>query len=241
MSVRLPSSADYAAQVEKEMKWLNLLGQSISIPISSPIAKGAPEDIFPFPWSINHFIEGETVSEVNIDKMNLAVALAGFLQELQAIDTTKAPIAGPHNFYRGAGLSIYNEETKAALLLLKDVLPVELLSNLWESALSSEWSRSPVWLHGDIAPGNLLVKNNTLAAVIDFGIMGVGDPSCDYAIAWTFFDKESRNEFLKSLDTGTINRARGWALWKALITYTSSNPDFSSNARHTIKTIIESC
>ncbi len=66
-----------------------------------------------------------------------------------------------------------------------------------------------------------LVKDGKLCAVIDFGILGVGDPSCDAAIAWTFFDDASRkvckNEM--NLDEKTWNRARGWALWKALITY----------------------
>ena len=58
--------------------------------------------------------------------------------------------------------------------------------------------------------------------MIDFGIMGTGDPACDYAMAWTFFDRPSRVHFLEDLDPGTIDRARGWALWKALITLNAS-------------------
>ena len=49
--------------------------------------------------------------------------------------------------------------------------------------------RKPVWVHGDVAPGNLLVKDGKLCAVIDFGILGVGDPACDAAMAWTFLMK----------------------------------------------------
>lgn len=48
-----------------------------------------------------------------------------------------------------------------------------------------------------MAPGNLLVKNGSLCGVIDFGIMGIGDPACDYAMAWTFFDEKSRKYFCK--------------------------------------------
>lgn len=54
--------------------------------------------------------------------------------------------------------------------------------------------------------------------------MGTGDPSGDLVMAWDFFDRESRKIFLGNMDSGvdTVNRARGWALWKALITYERS-------------------
>lgn len=68
---------------------------------------------------------------------------------------------------------------------------------------------SPVLIHGDIAHGTLLVKNGKLCGVIDFGIMGIGDSAFDYAIAWTYFDKDSRHYLLEGLDRATIDRARG--------------------------------
>ena len=42
MSVRLPSAASYASQVEKEQKWLPILAKKLSLPIPVPIAKGNP-------------------------------------------------------------------------------------------------------------------------------------------------------------------------------------------------------
>ena len=77
-----------------------------------------------------------------------------------------------------------------------------------------------MWFHGDIAMGNLLVRDGALAAVIDFGTCGVGDPACDLVIAWTLFEGDSRTAFRREvgLDEATWARARGWALWKALIT-----------------------
>lgn len=59
-----------------------------------------------------------------------------------------------------------------------------------QQAISSRWEKSPVWVHGDVAPGNLLVKEGRLSGVIDFGVMGAGDPACDYAMAWTYFDEK---------------------------------------------------
>jgi aminoglycoside phosphotransferase (APT) family kinase protein len=38
-----------------------------------------------------------------------------------------------------------------------------------------------VWFHGDVAVNNLLVRDGRLAAVLDFGSSGVGDPEAELA------------------------------------------------------------
>ncbi len=81
-----------------------------------------------------------------------------------------------------------------------------------------------MWFHGDIAFGNLLVRDGRLAAVIDFGTSGIGDPACDVVLAWTLLSGESRTAFRETLDldADTWARGRGWGLWKALITVAGS-------------------
>ena len=59
-----------------------------------------------------------------------------------------------------------------------------LATQVWDTALGSRWEGPDTWFHGDVRPGNLLVSEGRLRAVIDFGIAGVGDPACDTAIAW---------------------------------------------------------
>jgi len=85
--------------------------------------------------------------------------------------------------------------------------------------LANPWCGLPVWVHGDISVGNLLVKDGNLCAVIDFGGMAVGDPACDLAIAWTLFKGTSRELFRSTieLDANTWCRGQAWAIWKALI------------------------
>jgi len=103
MTVRLPSGEEYVPQVEKEMKWLPVLAGRLSLPISSPVAQGKADGLYPFPWSVNKYIPGETLHKNNILDINqFAAALADFLKELQSIDTKGAPLAGEHNFFRGA-------------------------------------------------------------------------------------------------------------------------------------------
>jgi aminoglycoside phosphotransferase (APT) family kinase protein len=70
-----------------------------------------------------------------------------------------------------------------------------------------------------MSAGNLLVREGRLCAVIDFGMLAVGDPACDLSVAWTLFASESRETFRATLalDDDTWARARAWTLWKALI------------------------
>jgi len=102
---------------------------------------------------------------------------------------------------------------------LGDEIPTDAVNRAWEDAMSTSWDRDPVWFHGDVAVGNLLVRDERLAAVLDFGSSGVGDPACDTVIAWTFLSGPSRDRFRAELglDAGTWSRGRGWALWKGLI------------------------
>ncbi|MCJ8013495.1 aminoglycoside phosphotransferase family protein [Paenibacillus sp. KQZ6P-2] len=245
MSVRLPSAACYVPQVEKELKWLPILNKELSLPISTPIAKGNPSGEYPWPWSINNWLEGETLSHENINDINqFARDLGTFLIELQSIDASEGPLAGEHNFYRGGTLAVYDEESRIAIENNKDTFSEHLLNEIWELALDSKWELEPVWIHGDIAPGNILVKDGTLSAIIDFGILGVGDPACDAAMAWTFFDENSRKLFknVLKMDEETWKRARGWALWKALITYDgnkNSNQEIAKQSYDIINIILD--
>lgn len=110
MSIRVPSAVGYAPQVEKEHKWLPILSEKLSLPVSIPVAKGNPNKEYPWSWSIYKWLEGEPLSHRNIDDLNqLAKDLGTFLNELQAVDASGGPLAGRHNFYRGGSLSIYNE------------------------------------------------------------------------------------------------------------------------------------
>lgn len=185
------------------------------------------------------------MSHKNINDINqFARDLGAFLNELQSIDASGGPLAGKHNFYRGGSIAVYDEESRNAIENSKDTFNEHVLKRIWELALASKWDSKPVWVHGDIAPGNLLVKDGNLCAVIDFGILGVGDPACDAAMAWTFFDKHSREVFksVLNMDEETWNRARGWALWKALITYNgnkNSNQVLAEESYNVIKIIVD--
>lgn len=218
--IRLPRSKEYSYQVKKEFEWLPKLSSRLPLAIPNPLKLGSPTKEFPYPWGIYRWIEGENVlSQNNYDLSKLAPNLAEFLLALQTINTSKGPTPGRENFYRGGDLRVYDTQARRAIAELKGRVNTAVVINIWEEALKTSWSKKAAWVHGDISVGNLLLFQGNLHAVIDFGLLAVGDPACDFAIAWTWFDEVSRRAFLNKLclDEGTIRRAQAWALWKALI------------------------
>jgi aminoglycoside phosphotransferase (APT) family kinase protein len=242
--VRLPSAQSYAAQVRKEHRWLPVLAPLLPLPIPVPVAMGEPGDGYLWNWSVYRWLDGVPASMAAIDDLtDLAETLADFLCCLERIDPTGGPEPGPHNFFRGGLLETYDAETRHAIAATKDLIDAELATAVWEAGLAATWHGPPAWVHGDIAAGNLLVRDGRLAAVIDFGSSGIGDPACDVTIAWTFLSGESREAFRAELplDVATWARGRGWALWKALIIYAgnlTADPDVAADARRVIDDVL---
>jgi aminoglycoside phosphotransferase (APT) family kinase protein len=231
-------------RVEKEQHWLPRLAPLLPLPIPVPMAMGEPAEGYPWHWSIYRWLDGEVATIERIaDLRQFATALANFLVALQRADAAGGPPPGQHNFFRGGPLTVYDGETRQALDALDGKIDTDAATAVWDAALAATWHGSSVWFHGDISYGNLLVENGRLSAVIDFGTSGVGDPSCDLAIAWTLFEGESRDSFRTALpvDDATWARGRGWTLWKALIVFAGlagANPLEAEKSRRVIDEVL---
>lgn len=241
--VRLPSDARYVAQVEKEQRWLPALAPQLPLPIPAPVGLGRPGNGYPWPWSVYRWLPGEAASPENVSDIgDLARALARFLRALYRADASTGPPAGEHNFFRGGPVATYDEEVRQAVALSSEIDAAQVMA-VWDRALASRWEARGVWVHGDVAAGNLLVENGKLSAVIDFGSCGIGDPACDLTIAWTLFHGRARQAFRAAIavDEATWARARGWALWKALILSGSKAgpPGAVSSARYVLDQVLE--
>lgn len=244
LSVRLPSGEGYAAQVTKEQRWLPYLQQQLTLPITQQVAVGKPSLGYPYSWSICHWLPGETAKDGNLEDLHqFARDLAGFLRDLQKIDCHDGPSAGRHNYYRGGNLAVYTDDV--ARVLQNEQLNLQadrnVLKTIWETALATTWTDRPVWVHGDVAPTNMLVMDGRLSAVIDFGVLGTGDPSCDLVMAWTFFYGQNRQTFKDHLpyNADVWQRAKGWALWKALLIIEESQGNHHTAYLEAVSTIHE--
>ncbi|MFC1996562.1 aminoglycoside phosphotransferase family protein [Chloroflexota bacterium] len=245
MVVRLPRIQSASGQVEKEQYWLPKLAPHLPLPIPLPLAMGKPGEGYPWPWSIYSWLEGQNATvEPIADPHQAATELAGFITDLQRIDPTDGPPSGGHNSYRGVPLAERDQQTRAAITALDGTLDTDAANAAWETALMvPTWQDPPLWIHGDLQPGNLLVQDGRLSAVIDFGCLGVGDPACDMIAAWSVFSPESREIFRRRLavDEATWARGRGWALSFGLIAlpyYIKTNPVLANIARGTIDEVL---
>jgi aminoglycoside phosphotransferase (APT) family kinase protein len=224
------------------------------LPFAAPeqLATGEPGAGYPFRWSVHRWIEGQPVSRAPVgDLVALAEDLAAWIAALHRIDTTGGRDAALHDL-RGAPLAVRDADTRRGLSALADEIDVGAALAVWEDALRAErWRHPPVWSHGDLLPGNLLVRTGRLAAVIDFAGLGVGDPACDLMIAWGLFSGASRAAFRDALrdgirlDEATWARGRGHAVYHAAIYipyYRLANPcGVAATRRQLAEVLGESC
>lgn len=218
---RLPSAEGYVAAVAKEQRWLPVLGRQLPQRIPTPVARGRPGCGYPWPWSVYRWLPGASATAVSVaDAKGFARDLAAFVAALQRIDSSQGPVAGDHSFGRGGPLDVYDQETRSTITRLGRLIDGPAAMRLWESAVAAPYAGPPVWVHGDLAPSNLLVQAGRLSGVIDFGTCAVGDPACDLVIAWTFLPGAARQVFRQGLtvEESAWTRGRAWALWKALLT-----------------------
>lgn len=136
--VRLPSADGYVAQIDKEQRWLPVLAASLPLPIPSPVALGAPGVGFPRPWSVYRWLPGRhaTASRI-VDMEHFAADLGDFLSALQRVDATDGPPAGDHSCWRGAGLSVYDHDTRQAVEDLAGFVDREAVLAVWDCATAT--------------------------------------------------------------------------------------------------------
>lgn len=222
MSVRLPRLPRWEGQVAREQRWLPSLAPHLPLAVPAPLAKGAPGEGYPFPWSVYGWLDGENATFDRITEPSRAAReLARFFTALQRIDPVGGPPPEWSNGFRGVPMNderdspVVADRLRSRIAALDGLVDTAAVTAVWETALAAPaWDGPPTWIHGDPAPGNLLVADGRLSAVIDFGTLAVGDPACDLIAAWTFLDAETREVFRAGLpvDDATWARGRGWGL-----------------------------
>jgi aminoglycoside phosphotransferase (APT) family kinase protein len=240
MVVRLPRIHWAVGGVDKDWRWLPRLAPLLPVAIPVPLAKGTPAEGYPWDWGVYPWLEGENPTVGRIaDPSSLTRDVVQFVDTLHRVDLADGPPTR-----RGAPLEGQDEAARAALVALEGMIDTDAATAAWDEALETPaWAGPPVWIHGDLLPGNLLFESGRLTGVIDWSLLGIGDPACDLIIAWGLLPAEARNVFRAELDIddATWARGRGWALSIALIAlpyYKDTNPMFADVARHLIREVL---
>lgn len=245
LAVRLPLLEHVTLQAEKEQRWLPVLGPLLPLAIPVPLERGAPAEGYPLIWSVYGWLDGDLATPERLADANEAArSLAEFVSALGRIDPAGGPTPGEHNFGRGGPLARRAAMTRQAIAESEGLVDLEAVAAAWEADLHAPaWDGPPVWIHGDLQPGNLLAVDGRLSAVIDWGGLGIGDPAVDLLPAWNLFNGESRAAFRAALsvDNATWARGRGWALSTAITAlpyYLDTNPALAGVSRTVIDEVL---
>jgi len=158
---------------------------------------------------------------------------------LRELDVPGAPAGS-----RGAPLATRDAETRTAIAELDGTVDTDAVTAVWDGALQVPlWPGSPIWTHGDLLRGNLLLRDGRLTGVIDWSGAGVGDPAADLIAAWSVLPADAREILREELavDDAMWLRGRGLALSVALLQvpyYRETNLELARNGLHIIEQVL---
>lgn len=264
-AVRLPLIESGAASIEREARWLpklsrqlagqlgeqlagqpdrqpgeQMTGSSPHVRIPRIFGVGSPGAGYPCPWLVVDWLPGASPAlGGEAGAVALARDLGAFVRALRQVNTADAP-AG----YRGGSLQPLDAAVNECLAQVEDLVDVPALTRLWaESLAAPPWVGAPVWTHGDLLAANILVADQRLSAVLDFGAAGIGDPACDAMAAWSVLPASARPVFREAIgaDDAIWMRGRGWALAQAAIAlpyYRDTNPGMTASSLHILTELL---
>ncbi|MBY8880860.1 aminoglycoside phosphotransferase family protein [Streptomyces sp. PLK6-54] len=216
LAVRLPRTERAPALLETERTWLPALAGRLPLPTPTPVREGRPSSLFEHTWTIARWVQGVPADRAPVTRVGAAGLLAAFLAALHH----RAPADAPVNPSRGIPLAGLHGVDGWFDDVLPDHPDADAARAVWQKALAAPaWQDAPMWLHGDLHPANVVVRDGTLAGVVDFGEMCGGDPATDLSAAWILLPAGTVGRFFDAYgraDQATFTRARGWAVLRAL-------------------------
>ncbi len=234
---RLPRREAAVALLHHEQRWLPDLAPVLPLPVPDPVRTGEPGRGYPWRWSICRWMPGRSALDQPPTDPTTATTLGAFLAALHR----PAPPNPPVNPYRGVPLAVCDPVVRDRLDRLSAEVDAPALRDLWDRLVTTPpWSGPPLWLHGDLHPGNMVVHEGALAGVIDFGDMAAGDPATDLAVAWTLLGAEHRPALRSAAgrvdDPDTWARARAWAvhLGCAYLLSSADRPEYGAMGRRAL-------
>jgi aminoglycoside phosphotransferase (APT) family kinase protein len=229
--VRLPRRSIAADLVVNEQTWLPVLSPHLPLDVPAPVHAGTPAEGYPWHWSVvPRFAGGPAAAAPQLAGTEEATRLAHFLRALHV----PAPQDAPQNPYRGVPLfDVVDAFSSRRMQLFLDLAdrgldPEEIAGIFFRGMDGFRWMHAPVWLHGDLHAGNIIVDGGRISAVVDWGDICAGDPACDLSVAYSMFSGEPRAAFLDAYgqdDLGLRGRARAWAVHFGLAYLASGDGD----------------
>lgn len=209
--------------VRRELALLPTLAPLLSIPIPVPTFVGRPSERFQWPFFGTRLLPGNEIADAELSdeaRAVVGVELGRFLRELHAPELRA--LVDPENALPVDPLGRADMDKRVPMAR----------RNLGELESTGAWPGNPsvervlehasrlaprerVFVHGDLHVRHVLVEDESLAGVIDWGDCCTGDPSIDLHVAWSMLPPEGREAFFAeygAVDEDVHSRARVLAL-----------------------------
>jgi len=214
--IRLPRTKVSDELIQIETKWLNHLASHLPITIPTTLFAGKPNAEYPFHWSVLPYFEGLTVNNSKLDEREV-LKLAEFLKALHMLPISNTIGSDPNSI-----LQVKADSETQRIERVKnntEFLP-ERLTTMLEDGLSAIVPKDLKWIHADIHARNVIVNDNKIEAIIDWGDMTNGDVSRDLCSFWTLFS--NHNLIMKAFEIygatkSEITRSKAWAILFGII------------------------
>jgi aminoglycoside phosphotransferase (APT) family kinase protein len=201
--VRLPRQPGGSETITKEARWLPYVAAALPVAVPRVVAVGEPDLGYMERWSVVCWLDGDVVDAPvgpGTVAAELARDLADVVGALGELAVPSDALADPAlRWYRGDPLAAMDAATRRYLADCRSLpgvdLDVDACLRVWEAAVvraSASEVVAPRWLHGDLVAENLLLREDRLAAVLDFGGLSVGDPTVDLVVGWDVLDPAAR-------------------------------------------------
>ena len=207
---RLPRHDDAVPLIRKELRWLPVAAAGLPVATPVPVVAGEPSEHFPWPWSVSRWVPGESADVAPYDPDRMAEDLTALLRALHR----PAPPDAPGNPWRDVPLREREATHLRVLTQLEHPRTGSLVAALHELAQVPGPTGHRLWVHGDLHPRNLVVRERRLAGLVDWGDLHAGDRAVDLACVWMLLPHHLHEQVRDALDVDddTWSRARGWAL-----------------------------
>jgi aminoglycoside phosphotransferase (APT) family kinase protein len=199
-----------------EFKLLRIL-RSAGLATPTPYYVDLSGDIFPNPYVVIEYVEGETES-VPADMNDLIQQLATHLARIHTLDCSNLDLTFLPNRDKKCA-----EKLRARPIHTDESLDEGHIRDILESIWPLSQQNASALLHGDFWPGNILWKDGRIIAVIDWEDAELGDPLADVAnsrleILWAFgIDAmHSFTHHYRSMTTIDFTNLPIWDLFAAL-------------------------
>ena len=169
---RIEWAADEANHRDRDV--LERLAPHLPVDVPRAVALGRPGAGYPWSWSVSR-----------LDRRRAAGGPAAAGRRRRVRPRTAGDRHRRRSRAVGRSRRSRSRGATATSVTRSSALEAPGALELWEEAMRApEWEQPSVWIHCDLDARNVLVRDGRLAAVLDWGGVGAGDPAVDVMVAW---------------------------------------------------------